>query len=125
MQNKDHPVGIKLLANNLKEFHATNSGKEMLNNTMPDSAIQRAVLQTGENAHNGIRTAHTRMTHTLLQNDIKGSSQNCQDQNSTQYSCNSTTSSTVPPNHTLEKQLYTKLQGIVPLTALQITAFHN
>lgn len=71
MQNKDHPIGINLLSNSLKEFYVTNSGKEMLNNPMPDSAIQGVVLQTGANAQNGIRSAHTRITHTLLQ---KGSS---------------------------------------------------
>lgn len=125
MQNKDHPVGIKLLSNSLKEFYVTNSGKEMVNNTMSDSAIQRVVLWTEANAQNGIRPAHTRITHTLLQKGITGSSQNCQDQNSIQHSCNITTSSTVPPNHPLEKQFYATLQGIVPLTTLQITAFHN
>lgn len=44
MWNKDHPVGIKLLSNSLKEFYVTNSGKEMLNNAMSDSTIQRVVL---------------------------------------------------------------------------------
>lgn len=123
IQNKGHPVGINLLSNSSKEFHVTNSGKEMLSNTMPDSAIQRSLLQTGANAQNEIRPAHTRITHTLLQKGVTRSSQNCQDQNSIQYSCNITTSITVPPNHTLEKQFYATLQGIVPLTTLQNNCF--